>query len=365
MSRAAPIGWRTCAACLTALLGTLVFGVPVPGARAEGLSGRRVPLVCLPLFGPCSPAPGTPPVVAVASPTGVSATTAVLGGRVDPEGLATTYQFVYAASAGTGAQSTTPIRELPATLTPQPVSATATGLLAGAQYTAALVATNADGTRTASTTFRTQTVAKPPLGIAALLVDRSVVDDGAPVTVTARLSGQVGLYTTYFGAPRVTLQSRPRLAALSLPSIAEASATNSGVARFLPVTLERNTRFRVRVGDVLSPWLRVYVDPLVELYSSPDPDRQGIVDLAYTAAGDLPGGYAHGPVAFFYRGAGHAGPFRRIAAAVLRRTGVSLDARAAVPAPPDAYFVACTRTPIIPDMGRPFLNRRCGHRTLP
>jgi hypothetical protein len=272
---------------------------------------------------------------------------------------------VYAPSSGGASLSTTPAQQLAAGVTQQAVSAPVTGLRAATEYAVTLVATNADGTRTAGTTFHTQMVAKPILRVERVVVDRNVVDQGASITVTAQLSGRVGQYTTYFGPPSVTLQSTPRLAALTLPAIADTTATRSGVARFLPVTPLRNTRFRVRVGAVLSRWLRVYVNPLVELYSSPSPLKKGVVNLIYTADGYLPAGYERGPAAFFYRGASPAGPFRRIAVGSFRRSGQSLDARAAVRSPPGAFYVACTRTPIIPNMGRPFVDQRCGARTLP
>lgn len=354
-------------AAILGALAIVALGLGAPAVRAGATRATRVarPHVCIPLFGPCTPPAGSAPTVAISSPTGLTPTTATFGGHVDPDGLATSYQFVYAPISGGAPLSETPVQQLGAGVTLQAVSAPVTGLRASTEYAVTLLATNADGARTAGTTFHTRMVAKPTLRVERVLVDHNVVDQGASITVTAQLSGRVGQYTTYFGPPSVTLQSMPRLAALSLPAIADTTATRSGVARFLPVTPLRNTRFRVRVGAVLSGWLRVYVNPLVELYSSPSPLKKGVVNLAYTAAGYLPAGYDRGPAAFFYRGVSPAGPFRRIAVGSFRRSGQSLYARAAVRSRPGAFYVACTRTPIIPDMGRPFLDQRCGASALP
>src|SRR5580658_9965689 len=97
-----------------AKLGVVAFAALGLGAPAVSAGTTRAvrPRICIPLFGSCSTPTGSAPTVAVDNPTGITPSAATLGGRVDPEGLATSYQFVYAQSSGSGALSKTPARQL-------------------------------------------------------------------------------------------------------------------------------------------------------------------------------------------------------------------------------------------------------------
>jgi hypothetical protein len=317
---------------------------------------------CSPLFG-CAGG-GTVPAVVYDPPTEVSSSAATLHGSIDPDGVATSYDFEYGPTAEPGQQLSTASVALAAGGLPQSVTATITGLSPETRYSVELVATNKRGSRSASGEFDTSAPPRPALGVGDVQADPTVMVEGATVTVSARLSGRLGFYRTYFGAPIAQLQSNPELPALSQPSISDVAVPSSGMARFLPVSPIRNTRFRVQVGTKVSPWLQIYVNPLTELYSTPAPHRQGSVALAYTAAGALPADYQGGPVAYFYRGPSSAGPFRRVARAVFHRSGVSVYARVTIRSHGRSFYVACTRGPIIPGMGRPFYDPRCGRPTL-
>jgi hypothetical protein len=356
----------TLAAAPTGLVGAAADGGPFGAAAPRSaLAARSTGALEGPscgLFG----CPAPEPTVSVAQPTDVTATSAVLSGTIDPGTLLTTYYFEYAPSSGTGTLVKTRMGQLTPGAGPQVVTASITGLTPETLYAVGLVASNADGTVTGAGAFTTLSGQVPPtITFARLSVPRTVVPDGTAIPVTARLSGPLAQFAAGIIPPHAVLQSDPPLAALSLPSLAEAPVDRHGVARFLPVTPTQNTRFRVRLGMLTSEWLQVYVDPIVGLYSSPDKRRSGYDDLTYSAGGDLPRGDRRGPEAYFYRGGSRSGPFRRVAGARFRRSGVSLIARARVKAPPGSYFVACTRTPIVSNMGRPFIDSRCGSATRP
>lgn len=318
--------------------------------------------LCAPLLGPCAPpASGLAPAVAVRAATGVTPTGALLQGVVNPNGLATTYAFDYAL-VSVNAIATTAAAELPAGTSPQTVSARVTGLRPDSAYAVALVAENARGQAEAAGSLRTPTEIID-LAFSHAGASRVSVGTGTAVTLTARLAGPVALYDHEFGAPRAHLVSRPRLPALSLGGLAGTSVTADGVARFLPVVPERNTRFQIRVGSRRSRWVTVFVTPATELYSARVAGDPGLVSLSYTAGGALRPP-ARGPVVYFYRAAGPRGPFRRIGSARMRRSRFLLQASLTVGAPPGAFFAACTRRRIIPTMGRAFIDYGCGRERL-
>jgi len=83
------------------------------------------------------------PHVATGGVSHVTGTSAVLNGRIDPHGLATTYYFQYGPTIAYG-QQTAPA-SLTSTTKTTAVSQTVTGMLSGYHYR--LIATNADGTQ--------------------------------------------------------------------------------------------------------------------------------------------------------------------------------------------------------------------------
>ncbi|HEV3268161.1 MAG TPA: peptidoglycan-binding protein [Acidimicrobiales bacterium] len=83
------------------------------------------------------------PSVTVGPATSVSSTSESLSGMINPNGADTSYYFEYGTSASFG--QTSPVVDLGGGLSPSSVTATITGLTAGATYDYALVATNVLG----------------------------------------------------------------------------------------------------------------------------------------------------------------------------------------------------------------------------
>ncbi len=93
------------------------------------------------------------PSVTTGPATSVSSTSESLSGTINPNGADTTYYFEYGTTASFGA--TSPVVDLGGGLSPSSVTATISGLTAGATYDYALVATNALGSVVGTTsTFR-------------------------------------------------------------------------------------------------------------------------------------------------------------------------------------------------------------------
>ncbi len=339
------------------LIAALAATAAVALALASGAGA-----LCAPVLGSCSDS-ATPsaPTAEIQPSTDVTPTSATLHGLVDPDGLATTYAFAYAPARGLAVQATPPVT-LPASFTAQSVSVQISGLLPASAYVIALVAHNTQGESEATGDLDT------PAESATLDVSRpaarsTTVRAGTAVTITDRVGGPVALYTREYGSPRARLVSKPSLPALSLASLAHTSVSSGGVARFLPVVPSRNTRFQVRLGGQRSRWLTVFVEPVVELYSARVGGDPGRVQLAYTAGGGVRP-EARGPVAYFYAARSPRGPFRRIGAARMDRSGYQLQATLTAGAPPGAFLLACTRVRIIPSMGRVFHDHSCGRARL-
>ena len=120
---------------------------------------------------PPPPPASSPPAVSGGAPSTATGNGATLAGTVNPESLATTVFFQYGLDPGfrgPGAsttlydQSTAPQQVAPGS-TPQPVSASLTGLVPGALYHVRLVATNSAGTTFGQDqTFTTAQAAAPP-----------------------------------------------------------------------------------------------------------------------------------------------------------------------------------------------------------
>ncbi len=123
-------------------------------------------------------AQSTIPVASTGQASAVTATSATLGGTVNPEGLDTSYDFIYGTSpTSLGSQTTT----LDAGSGSGQVTASApvSGLSAGQTYYYALVATNSSGSTTGSSTqlFTTGALSLSPPPVQALL--------GHPAATTA------------------------------------------------------------------------------------------------------------------------------------------------------------------------------------
>ena len=139
-------------------------------ARSDELVGhdRRVAravhdLDARPSSGRDDPAPVTTPIVSTGQATAVTATGATFGGTVNPNGIGTSYSFLYGTTPADLTQST-PSTDAGSGTTAVPASATVTGLTPNETYYFALVATNSSGTTDGSTALsrRASSPSPPP-----------------------------------------------------------------------------------------------------------------------------------------------------------------------------------------------------------
>jgi hypothetical protein len=131
------------------------------------------------------------PVADTGAVTGVTTTTAVLGGAVNPDGLATSYYFQYGTTTGYGHNTSS--RSAGSGTASAAVSQSLSGLAARTTYHYRIVAVSAGGTVDGKdATFATATTPAPT-------VTTGAVD--AVTTTTATLTGSVdphGIATTYY-----------------------------------------------------------------------------------------------------------------------------------------------------------------------
>ncbi len=109
------------------------------GPGYDGPTGEGSPL------GPLAPAPAVPSVATTAA-DGVGPEAGTLNGRLDPQGLTTTYRFEYGETTSYGASAPTPAGTAGAGTEDQVVSATITTLRPETVYHYRVVAANAAGT---------------------------------------------------------------------------------------------------------------------------------------------------------------------------------------------------------------------------
>ena len=141
------------------------------GSSTPGAADRFTYTAPSPPPPPPPPPVSSPPAVSGGALSAATGNGATLAGTVNPESLATTAFFQYGLDPsfrGPGAsttlydQSTAP-QQVAAGSTPQPVSASLTGLVPGALYHVRLVATNSAGTTFGQDqTFTTAQAAAPP-----------------------------------------------------------------------------------------------------------------------------------------------------------------------------------------------------------
>jgi hypothetical protein len=138
------------------------------------------------------------PSVTIAAVTNVTFTTATLNGSVNPNGVSTTYYFVYEPVSGLPSVTTPPMSVGSGTL-PVNVSATAYGLLPNAEYWVWMCATNADSVTSRSATV--MFIASEPAFTSQTTAPDVMTDGETAVTsTTATLNGTVnpnGASTSY------------------------------------------------------------------------------------------------------------------------------------------------------------------------
>ena len=139
-----------------------------------------------------------PPTLSGVGSSQISDTTAVLGGRVDPNHSQTTYQFEYGTDTGYG--SATPADSAGSGASSVAVSKQITGLQPNTTYHFRLVATNAAGeTEGTDHTFTTDATPTPPSGRAYELVsplDKNGGNIERDVATSSPLSVQTGAATS-------------------------------------------------------------------------------------------------------------------------------------------------------------------------
>jgi parallel beta-helix repeat protein len=118
-------------------------GLDFPGWQAAGNDTAGTQTVTT---SKCLPPAGTAPVVNTTAATGVTSTGATLNGNVNPEGLATTYQFEYGTTTGYGTTIPTTAGSAGSGTSAVSESASPTGLTASTTYHYRLNATNSAGT---------------------------------------------------------------------------------------------------------------------------------------------------------------------------------------------------------------------------
>ncbi|MEH3054731.1 MAG: fibronectin type III domain-containing protein [Patulibacter minatonensis] len=168
-----------------ALLGTASAQAPDP-------TGTPTP-VATPTPEPTpTPAPNpTPPQPVTGDSSGMTATTATLGGSLTTGGAATTYRFEYGTTTSYGLAS--PAVSVPAGVSPAAAAGNLTGLTAGTVYHYRLTASNAAGTTSgADRTFTTLAAPKRP----AVATRAAEGLTGTAATIVGRVN-PYGLPTTY------------------------------------------------------------------------------------------------------------------------------------------------------------------------
>jgi phosphodiesterase/alkaline phosphatase D-like protein len=141
-----------------------------------------------------------PPTVVTGSSSSLTPKAEALAGTVTPNGAATTYDFEYGTSTSYGSQ--TPSRYAGAGSSPEPVTATASGLIAGQVYHFRLVATSSSGTTDGSDQTFTAAPAPAPTvvtGATSSVGNRSATMTGSvtPNGAATSFSFQYGTTTSY------------------------------------------------------------------------------------------------------------------------------------------------------------------------
>jgi hypothetical protein len=140
------------------------------------------------------------------APSGPTGTGTTVTGTVNPESLITTAFFEYGLDPsfrGPGASTTlydqsSPPQQIPAGSTPQPVSASLTGLVPGALYHVRLVATNSAGTTLGpDQTFTTAKAVAPPPPVL------GQTENAQPVSGTVFIRTASGAFVRLTGATQI------------------------------------------------------------------------------------------------------------------------------------------------------------------
>jgi hypothetical protein len=177
------------------------------------------------------------PTATTGAASAVSTTTASLNGGINPNGVATTYYFLYGTKSPT---TRTPAASAGAGSATVAVSAALSGLIPGTTYVYRLVAVGASTVNGATRSFTTAKIA-PGLSLTSTA---NPVSAGSSVTFDGKLSG------TGVGVRTVALEVEPYPYTAGFKQVGAAEPTNaSGTFTFTLASLSVNTKVRaVTVG---------------------------------------------------------------------------------------------------------------------
>jgi hypothetical protein len=325
---------------------------------------------------------GTAPVAYSPHVDSYTTTTAHISAALDPGNAPTTYYFEYGRYPA-GPLTRAASGSVDGCDQGDTVSTTLTGLTPGTNYELRLVTTNQYGTSTGESSFGTQSAPPPPPDVGehplVLLTTHSTdVSIGALVSIRARLLGHFQSAASTSGAPSLRLYyafspyHRWHLSAAQQPPASGRLSLSLGTKPGSDVGPTQNVRVRAQIGSSTSNTLTIYVEPQIYFnVTRADGGLSPDVIAYYSAETDAPlhGAYPR-PVIYLYQGASSRGPFRRVGARRVRRTGPGsfgttiLAARFVVRDPGRHEYVTCTPRPLLADTGRPFSSSTCGRRRI-
>lgn len=303
--------------------------------------------------------------------------TATLAGTVDPDGAATSYYWMYQRADSRGPLLSTAPVSLPSDSTPQQVQSNLSGLDPGTGYYVALVATSSVGPATARRIDAFTTPENPRLRGLRLRRGSTVIGRNHALVLSVTVAGAfdplapVGLYAASPPYRRWKLVD-----GLVLPARHGATRIAACPDGDSCPWLDQNVRFRVQDGPSRTRAVQEYVYPSAStsVIRENDGDSPYLDAALSVSAGAITGRFRSQPV-FFYEGAARQGSFTLAAVARLRvvmnvhstggTAGYSdLIARARIRDPSAGVTFACYRYPILPDMGRSFVDAVCGQRRI-
>jgi hypothetical protein len=241
--------------------------------RASRVVPAGAVLACA-LLAPAAATAAEKPAVTTGGAANIAPTSAVINGRVNPRGAATTYFMRYGTTREYGAQ--TPTRSAGAGTSARRVAETIGALAPATTYHYRIVARNALGvSRGADRTFKT---ARQPLGVS-LAATPNPFFPGRSTTLAGVLSG------TGNANRQVVLQSNPYPYTQGFRNAADIHLTNSlGGFSFPILSVPVNTQFRVLMPNrpqVVSPIVVAQAAVAVGVHTRVDRgSRSGVIRFA-------------------------------------------------------------------------------------
>jgi hypothetical protein len=329
--------------------------------------------VCVPPITGCPPPP-TAPTAQVGRANATGYRTAIVRGRVNPDGAATTYHWIY---RGVQPANLSPHHtkdfSLPGDRASHTVKTPLNGLVPGESYSIELVASNHYGSHSDNGAQAFQTPQHPELS--GLHLGRSEIKLGdspprASVRVRGAFNPYVPLHVLVSRAPyhrwRLTNDQR---------TPARSGTTHMQICASEPAggcpALDRNFLVEVQDGRARTSPKVVWVDPVssVNVYrekngSSPWLDPVFTAQVHYVTHRQF-----HRQRVFFYLGPRRKGPWTRVGSGLLSRESsgsgmTTLTARTRYKHNGTGFTWSCVRHSLLRDMGRPFFFKACGDKHI-